>query len=189
MIRETPPKREEEKPTRRFPHSEVRQQRNTKDPHSVLFSQTERERERRRRRDKNSDRHLDEKKREEEEEDFNIIARFILPSSKSQKSLRVTVCLILSYEEEYHRVQDHDEEKNNVNNNKGREDNDDDGDDDDDEYRRKSEQRRVRVCDFKGEQTAQRLEGSAEKRGRGTSSRVVRIFTKGRRWYDATDAR
>ena len=98
--------------------------------------------------------------------------------------------MILSYEEEYHRVQDHDEEKNNVNNNKGREDNDDDGDDDDDdEYRRKSEQRRVRVCDFKGEQTAQRLEGSAEKRGRGTSSRVVRIFTQGRRWYDATDAR
>jgi hypothetical protein len=167
----------------------VRQQRNTKDTHSILFSQTERERERRRRRDKNSDRHLDEKKREEEEEDFNIIARFILPSSKSQKSLRVTVCLILSYEEEYHRVQDHDEEKNNVNNNKGREDNDDDDNDDDDEYRRKSEQRRVRVCDFKGEQTAQRLEGSAEKRGRGTSSRVVRIFTKGRRWYDATDAR
>ena len=95
----------------------------------------------------------------------------------------MTVCLILSHEEEYH-----DEEKNNVNNNKGREDNDD-GDDDDDEYRRKSEQRRVRVCDFKGEQTAQRLEGSAEKRGRRTSSRVVRIFTKGRRWYDATDAR
>jgi len=32
-----------------------------------------------------SDHHLDEKKKREEEEDFNIIARFILPSSKSQK--------------------------------------------------------------------------------------------------------
>ena len=31
--------------------------------------------------------------------------------------------------------------------------------------------------------------GMGEKRGRGTSSRVVRIFTKGRRWYDAIDAR
>ena len=63
--------------------NEVRQQQNTKDTHSVLlFSQTERERERRRRRDKNSFyHHLDEKKKREEEEDFNIIARFILPSS------------------------------------------------------------------------------------------------------------
>lgn len=82
------PKREEEKRTFEDSHTvnEVRQQQNTKDTHSILlFSQTERERERRRRRDKNSDHHLDEKKKREEEEDFNIIARFILPSSKSQK--------------------------------------------------------------------------------------------------------
>jgi len=85
----------------------VRQQQNTKDTHSVIFTNRERERGRRRR-DKNSDHHLDEKR--EEEEDFIVIARFILPASKSQKhnnnrifsfqkSLRVTVCLILSYEE------------------------------------------------------------------------------------------
>jgi len=68
--------------------NEVRQHNKTRKTRTLLllFSQTERERERRRRRrDKNSDHHLDEKKKREEEEDFNIIARFILPSSKSQK--------------------------------------------------------------------------------------------------------
>jgi len=66
--------------------NEVRQHNKTRKTRTLLlFSQTVRERERRRRRDKNSDHHLDEKKKREEEEDFNIIARFILPSSKSQK--------------------------------------------------------------------------------------------------------
>jgi hypothetical protein len=58
-------------------HSGVRQQRNTKDTHSILFSQTERERERRRRRDKNSDRHLDEKKREKKKKKILISSRVL----------------------------------------------------------------------------------------------------------------